>query len=115
MRETDLQGAVQALRERAEARLRAMVDEGLLDEIETLRPRLGRNAGQAVGYKELRPVVEGTVALEEGIAAAITATVALARRQRTFFRRDPRITWIEWSEDPDTRYEAAMRVLGAPS
>jgi tRNA dimethylallyltransferase len=72
---------------------------------------LGRTARQAVGYKELLPVVGGALTLEEGRAAAIQATLALAKRQRTFFRRDPRIRWLTWHDDPDERISAARRVL----
>ncbi len=84
---------------RVEARFDAMLDRGLLDEVAGLRHRLGRLAGQAVGYKELLPVVAGEKTLDQGRAAAIRATLALAKRQRTFFRRDPRIRWITWNRD----------------
>ena len=76
-----------------------MVAAGLLEEVEQLVSALGRTAAQAVGYKELIPVVAGTRTLEEGRSMAIQATVALAKRQRTFFRRDPRIRWLAWEDD----------------
>jgi tRNA A37 N6-isopentenylltransferase MiaA len=37
--------------------------------------------------------------------------VALAKRQRTFFRRDPRIHWIPWHHEPDERLQAALSHL----
>ncbi len=101
------------LEQRIRARFQAMVDAGLLEEVAGLTGRLGRNAGQAVGYKELLGVVAGTTDLASGVEAAIAATVALAKRQRTFFRRDPRITWIEWHDDPEARYQRAREVLEA--
>ena len=89
------------LAQRVADRFDAMLREGLLDEVTSLRSRLGRLAGQAVGYKELLPVVAGEATLEEGRDAAVRASMALAKRQRTFFRRDPRIEWIAWDPDGD--------------
>lgn len=96
---------------RAEVRFDAMLDAGLLDEVAVLAPRLGRTARQAVGYKELMPVVAGEASLEEGRTAAVRATLALAKRQRTFFGRDPRIEWIPWHHDPEERVAAAWSRL----
>lgn len=96
------------LRPRIEQRFDAMLAGGLLDEVQRLLPRLGRVARQAVGYKELIPVVTGDRSLEEGRAAAIAATAALAKRQRTFFRRDPRIEWISWEDDASRRVAAVI-------
>ncbi len=94
-----------------EDRFDVMLEQGLLAEIEALRPRLGKLAGQAVGYKEMMPVVAGEVALDVGRDRAIQATRALAKRQRTFFRRDPRIFWVPWSDDPGLRVETAIGYL----
>jgi tRNA dimethylallyltransferase len=96
---------------RVTSRFDAMLGAGLLDEVASLAPRLGRSARQAVGYKELIPVVAGRVSIETGRDAAIQATLALAKRQRTFFRRDPRICWLPWHDDPDQRAAAARRAL----
>jgi tRNA dimethylallyltransferase len=100
-----------ALRARVIARLRGMLDRGLLDEVGALAPRLGPTAAAAVGYRQLLPVVRGERPLEVGIAMAEQATMRLARRQRTFFRRDPRIRWIRWSEDRDELYRAVRAAL----
>jgi tRNA dimethylallyltransferase len=88
-----------------------MLEAGLIDEVAALAPRLGRTARQAVGYKQLMPVVSGETPLEEGRDGAIRATLALAKRQRTFFRRDPRIEWISWHHDPEERAAAAWSRL----
>ena len=99
-----------------ERRLQAMVDGGLLDEVGRLRHRLGRTARQAVGYRQLLAVVDGTTSVEDGLAAARRATVALARRQRTFFRRDPRIRWVPWHDDISARVETTRALLdGEPA
>ena len=99
------------VRMRAAARLEAMLGKGLLDEIAGLEPQLGRNARQAVGYKELLPVVLGQLDVVDGQLEAENATVSLAKRQRTFFKRDPRIQWLPWVDDAEARYESAVHVL----
>jgi tRNA dimethylallyltransferase len=100
-----------ALRGRVEARLDAMLAAGLLDEVRRLAPVLGRTAAQAVGYRQLLPVERGEATLQEGRARAAAATWALAGRQRTFFRRDPRLRWAEWHDDPRRRAAAARSVF----
>lgn len=99
------------IRHRIERRLDAMLDAGFLDEVERLESRLGRTARQAVGYRQLLSVVRGECGLQTGVDAARRATVSLARKQRTFFRRDPRIDWIEWTDDPAERLDRVMKSL----
>lgn len=101
------------LGERIRRRMDAMVGAGFLAEVEGLAGRLGPTASQAVGYRQLLEVVRGDVGLEEARAAAVTATEAMASRQRTYFRRDPRIRWLAWSDDPAARFEAAAREVAA--
>jgi tRNA dimethylallyltransferase len=72
----------------------------LLDEVARLAPRLGPTASQGVGYRELLRVVSGEWELPVAVSRAIGATMDLARRQRTFHRRDPRIQWLQWDDDP---------------
>ncbi|MGH9166361.1 MAG: tRNA (adenosine(37)-N6)-dimethylallyltransferase MiaA [Acidimicrobiia bacterium] len=91
------------LEERVVDRLQAMLGAGLLEEVAGLADRLGPTARQAVGYKELLPVVRGRAALEEGIEAARRASLELARHQRSYFRRDPRVRWVRWSADSEER------------
>ncbi len=98
---------------RVEERFDAMLAQGLLAEVRDVAPRLGRTARQAVGYKELIAVVAGEASPAEGREAAIRATLALAKRQRTYFRRDPRISWVPWHDEPDVRLERALAVLEA--
>lgn len=96
---------------RVVGRFHAMLEAGLLDEVAGLASRLGRTAAQAVGYKELLPVVAGDLTIEEGRRDAIAATMAVAANQRTYFRRDPRIHWLEWDDDPGVRLAQARREL----
>ena len=67
------------------------------------RPRgLSRTARQAIGYKEVLAHLAGTgESLDESLARAALRTRQLARRQRVWFRRDPRITWMAGGENPE--------------
>ncbi len=79
---------------RIAARVAAMRAAGLLDEVRRVAPRLGRAAAQAIGYKELRDVVDGTRDEDDAFDLVVRRTRSFARRQRMWFRRDPRITWL---------------------
>jgi tRNA dimethylallyltransferase len=75
---------------------------GFLDEVRALAGRpdgLSRTAGQALGYKELLAHLDGALGLEEAVELAVRRTRRFARRQRAWFRRDPRILFFE-PEDP---------------
>lgn len=96
------------LRERVKRRFSRMTESGLSAEVEALLPHWGATASQAVGYREMARVVSGEWVLEEGIKRAVDATTSLARRQRTYFRRDPRIDWLEWDDDPRPLAERAL-------
>ena len=101
-----------AVRERVETRFDAMVAEGLLDEVAGVADSLGRTARQAVGYKELIPVVQGDTTLAEATGEVLSATMGLVKRQRTFFRRDPRIEWLAWQDDHARRIDDAVAAIG---
>lgn len=99
------------LEQLVERRLAGMVEQGLLEEVASLTGRLGPTARQAVGYKELLPVVAGQISLEDGLRATRRATLELARRQRTYFRRDPRVRWVPWSPGLPERLREVREVL----
>jgi len=83
---------------RIDERVHAMVDSGLLGEVERLLEEGFRDAltaSQAIGYKELVPVVEGESELDRAIAEIAQASRRYAKRQLTWFNADPRITWID--------------------
>jgi tRNA dimethylallyltransferase len=90
------------LEERIRVRIGQMIDAGFLDEVRMLRsgPPWSRTAGQAVGYNELVDHLEGRTSLDEAIATIVQRTRRLAVRQERWFRRDPRIRWIEVEQDP---------------
>lgn len=96
---------------RVEGRLDGMLAAGWTDEVAALRDRLGPTARQAVGYRELARVIDGEWTLEQARERILGATTALARRQRTFHRRDPRITWIPWDDAVEVRAERCRRVM----
>jgi tRNA dimethylallyltransferase len=89
-----------ALGQRIEARLRAQVDAGFVEEAAALAPRMSATARQALGYKELLEYVAGSCTLDEALDAAGRRTREFSRRQRMWFRRDPRITWLATGQDP---------------
>lgn len=81
---------------RINARVDQMMAAGLEDEVRVLYARYG-NAGalQAIGYKELVSFLEGRLSSIEAAAELIKRnTRRLAKRQLTWFRRDPRIVWL---------------------
>jgi tRNA dimethylallyltransferase len=86
---------------RIAARVASMRRDGLLDEARALRARgLSRTAAQAIGYREAFAVVDGEAEPDDAFATAARRTRSFARRQRMWFRRDPRITWLGTGENP---------------
>ena len=87
---------------RIAARYRDQVEQGFVEEVRRLAddPRgLSRTAAQALGYRELLAHVAGEVSLEAALDQATNRTRRFARRQRAWFRRDPRIDWFP-AHDP---------------
>ena len=99
------------LADRVARRWDDMMAAGLLDEVARLADALGPTAVEAVGYKQLLPVVRGERTVDQASTGARRATMSLAKRQRTYFRRDPRIEWVPWVSDPEERYEQVKRCL----
>ena len=82
--------------ERIEERVHSWMAAGFLEEVTALSRRpggLSRTARQAIGYRELLAVVEEGADLNEAVTATISRTRVFARRQRSWFRRDPRVVW----------------------
>jgi tRNA dimethylallyltransferase len=102
------------LDQRIEQRFRQWMDQGLLDEVRVLASAsrgLSRTARQAVGYRELLRHVEDDVDLEQCVLDAITQSKRLARHQRSWFSRDPR---IEWFDDASLVAKRLVEVLNSP-
>lgn len=92
-----------ALAKRVETRVRRMMDEGLLDEVRGLLerdPALSKTARQALGYKELIDHLEGGQSLDEAVEQIVVRTRQFAVRQERWFRRDPRISWVDVRANP---------------
>jgi tRNA dimethylallyltransferase len=85
-----------ALAERIERRVRRMMADGLLDEVAHLATHgLSPTARQALGYKELLDHLDGLVTFDEALSTIVTRTRQFAVRQERWFRRDPRVRWID--------------------
>lgn len=79
------------------------LDAGFLEEVRRLRDAplpLSRTARCALGYRELLDHIDGRCSLAEATEGAVQRTRRFARRQERWFRRDPRITWLDVREDP---------------
>ena len=93
-----------------EERVASWMKQGLLAEVEGLAVRpggLSRTARQAIGYRELLGVVEQGADLDEAVDATVARTRVFARRQRAWFRRDPRVRWVA----PEAAFEVAVSEL----
>ncbi len=102
------------LARRIEERFHGMLDAGLLAEVEDLvrDPRgLSRTAGQALGYKELAEHLHGRCTLDEAVELAIRRTRQFAVRQIRWFRRDPRVRWVDLRDDPLEALPAVLEAL----
>jgi tRNA dimethylallyltransferase len=78
-------------------RARKQFDAGLIDEARALRDRFDPTlpAFSAIGYREAWSVLDGTSTLEAAIAEDARRNVAFAKRQRTWFRAEPGIEWLD--------------------
>jgi tRNA dimethylallyltransferase len=91
------------LARRITERFHALLAAGLLDEVADLAASpngLSRTARQALGYRELLEHLEGRTSLDEAVALAIARTRQFSVRQERWFRRDPRIRWVDVTTDP---------------
>ena len=97
--------------ERIAGRFATMVDAGLVDEVAALVARpggLSRTAAQALGYREVLAHLGGECSLEDAAAEAVRRTRRFARRQRVWFRRDPRVTWYGCEGNPVALTDALL-------
>ena len=101
------------LTERIGGRVHQMMDDGLLAEVQEIAVSRGfsKTAAQALGYKELLAHLDGTVSLDEAVEQIIVRTRQFAVRQLRWFRRDPRVRWVDIEHDPVA--EVAPAVIAA--
>ena len=89
---------------RIDRRVDQMMEQGLAEEVAgLLRQGLspGCTAMQAIGYKEIAAALRGEVPLEQAVEEVKLRSRQYAKRQRTWFRREPSVRWIVWEEIPD--------------
>jgi tRNA dimethylallyltransferase len=100
--------------ERIAARYAEQVEAGFVDEVRRLAggPPLSPTAAQALGYRELLAHLRGDCGLDAALDEAVRRTRRFARRQRVWFRRDPRITWFGAERDPMVVLPLLLRHLG---
>ncbi len=97
---------------RIRRRFEAWIERGLVEEVAHLREHgMSRTARQAVGYRELLRHLDEGADLDRCVEDAIQQSRRLARRQRSWFQRDPRVEWFDDSYDAAKRLE---EVLGSP-
>ncbi len=105
----------EALYARIDARVDEMLEHGLLDEVRGLLDsgfRDALTAAQAIGYKEMVSVIDGTEALEEATHKIKQASRRYAKRQLTWFRSESRIAWIDVTElKPQDVLDRAVELL----
>ncbi|WP_036322338.1 tRNA (adenosine(37)-N6)-dimethylallyltransferase MiaA [Microbispora sp. ATCC PTA-5024] len=99
---------------RIETRVTRMWEAGLVDEVRALAARglaEGRTAGRALGYAQVMRFLDGEWTEEQAREETVRATRRFARRQESWFRRDPRVVWLPF-DAPDL-VERALAAVGA--
>ena len=98
-------------------RTEQMFDAGLVEEVRGLLARglrSGRTASRALGYAQVLALLDGVYDEAAARVEVTRATRRFARRQRSWFRRDPRVHWLSPAPDLDERALALIsRTIGA--
>jgi len=100
---------------RIEARVERMWTLGLVDEVRRLERdglREGRTASRALGYAQVLRHLAGEWTEQQAKNETVRATKRFARRQESWFRRDPRVLWLDAVLNPDVLVETAWAHLG---
>jgi tRNA dimethylallyltransferase len=104
------------LDQRIAARVDRMWQAGLEAEVRELAAqglRDGRTACRALGYQQVLRYLDGASTLEEARLETIRATKRFARRQESWFRRDPRVRWLDASQPAEALLAQALTQYGA--
>ena len=101
-----------ALYERINARAARMFALGLVEETRGLLERYGRvRALDALGYRQALAVIDGAMTVDEAIAAAQQGHRNYAKRQGTWFRREPEVHWVEgFGDEEASQMEASLLI-----
>ncbi len=92
------------------------IDDGFVEEVRSLvdgGKELSKTASQALGYKEIISYLNGENTLEDAVDSAVSSTRRFSRRQESWFRRDPRIEWIDVENDPLEALESVINRFDA--
>jgi tRNA dimethylallyltransferase len=102
-----------ALYARINARAAAMFERGLVEETGQLAAKYGKDARPltSLGYKQALAVLRGEMSLAEAIASAQQGHRNYAKRQMTWFRREPEVHWLSGFGDDAEIREAALRIV----
>jgi tRNA dimethylallyltransferase len=105
------------LYERINARAAVMFAAGLVEETRNLLARYGASPALAsLGYRQAGQYLDGSLTLEQAIAAASQGHRNYAKRQLTWFRREPEVCWLNgFGDDPSVYAEAGRLVARAKS
>jgi tRNA dimethylallyltransferase len=103
------------LYERINQRAAAMFDRGLIEETERLIARYGKDCRPltSLGYAEATAVLENELTREQAVAQAQQGHRNYAKRQLTWFRREPNMHWLEGCGSDEDSIEHAMRLVAA--
>lgn len=108
---------VESINRRINARVKQMLEAGLLEEVEALHRagRLGRSAREALGYKQLVDHLEGRCSLEEAVEAIKIGSRRYAKQQRTWLRRFRALPGTRWfdaeSLGPEALADAVLQAV----
>lgn len=94
-------------------RVEQMFDAGFVAEVERLLDKglaQSRTAAMAIGYREVAAHLAGELTLVEAKERTVVATRRFARRQDSWFRKDPRVRWVRF--DAEDRLEQALAAVG---
>jgi len=109
-----LQRKRERLREGIRLRTERMIQEGLIEETRSLMNKYGTAIRplESVGYKEAKAFVAGEINFEELPDKIVAATMALAKRQATWFKRDPKIHWLDPDDGGQSLLQRALEIAG---
>ena len=100
------------LYDRINLRARAMFAEGLLDETRGLIARYGRTPPlESLGYRQAAQHLDGLLTLDQAVDAASQGHRNYAKRQLTWFRREPEVSWLKGFGDDPTLFREAERLI----
>ncbi len=100
------------LNPRIEQRTAMMFEQGFVAEVEHLVQQgliADSTAGRAIGYSQVLAAMAGEMTWEDAFERTVTGTRRYVRRQRSWFNRDHRVSWVDASGDPTAQ---ALEILG---